>query len=129
MSHDGHYEGADNDLSIVLHRDGTAVVEEDSYAVMIWRGKYVVDDEGRIVIMPSETSRWLPMPWSIDKGKLVIKPPPKAQVFEAARKAGIAESELTDEAYEESYQQWPLRQIEPGKQSGASEPCRHPLGT
>ena len=38
-------------------------------------------------------------------------PPGKDVLFAAARKVGIAEAELTDEAYQESYDQWPLRQI------------------
>lgn len=51
------------------------------------------------------------MPWAICEDKLVIKAPTKEVLFDAARAAGIRESELTQEAYDEEYERWPLRQV------------------
>ena len=113
MSHDGRWEGMDNDLELRLSRDGTALMIDYGYGISKTRGKYKVTNDGTIVISPVGETPWLPMTCSIEKGLLVIRPPGKEELFAAARKAGIAEAELTDEAYHKSYEQWPLRQIDP----------------
>ena len=112
MSHDGHWGGTDNDLELKLHRDGTAVTTNFGFSKTISHGKYKVEDDGTIIVTECGDIPSLAMPWAIENGKLVIRPPAKELLFEAARKYGIAESELTDEAYEESYERWPLRQID-----------------
>ena len=111
MSHDGRWEGTDNDLELRLRRDGSVLLIDYGYAISRRQGRYNVKKDGTIVITPTGSTPWLPMPCLIEKGMLVIRPPGKDVLFAAARKVGIAEAELTDEAYQESYDQWPLRQI------------------
>ena len=112
MSHNGIWGGQDNDTEITLRRDGTLLITTYSYSVSYAPGKYKLVDNGTIVITPTEGKLWLPMPWSIEDGKLVIGSPDKKLLFEAARKAGIPESELTEEAYKEACEQWPFRQVD-----------------
>lgn len=112
MSHNGEWEGTDNDLELKLRRDGTVVITDFGFTVITERGMYKVNDDGTIVITPSGRTPWLPMPLAIKNGKLVIRPPAKELLFEAARKVGIPESELTDNAYRDEYERWPLRQID-----------------
>lgn len=113
MSHDGRWEGVDNDLELRLRRDGTVLIIDYGYGISKTRGKYKFNSDGMIVISPIGTAPWLPMPCAIEKGFLAIRPPGKKELVAAARKAGIAKAELTDESYRESYEQWPLRQIIP----------------
>ncbi|MEZ6077094.1 MAG: hypothetical protein R3C09_23045 [Pirellulaceae bacterium] len=112
MSHNGEWEGSDNDLEFKLRRDGTLVITDFGYTVITERGRYKVNNDGTIVITPSGRTPWLAMPLAIENGKLVIRPPAKEVLFEAARNVGIPESELTDDAYRDEYERWPLLQID-----------------
>lgn len=111
MSHNGEWEGADNDLELHLRRDGTARITWYGYNVHATAGKFALERNGTIVITPKREVPWLPMPWAFCEDKLVIKAPGKEILFDAARAAGVPESELTQEAHDEEYEQWPLRQV------------------
>lgn len=120
VSHDGVYEGSDDDLELKLRKDGTVIVNEYGFGLKSTVGRYQVTNSGTVIIQPNGEPEWLPMPWSVEKELLVIQPPAKEVLWEQARKAGIPENQLTEEAYKESYDQWPLRQIQASKRVGSS---------
>ena len=110
LSHNGIWQGTDDDLELRLRRDGTVMIIDYSFASSKTTGEYKLNDDGSITILPAGKDPWTPMPFSLGNGKLVIWPETKEAFFAAARKAGTDEALLTETAYNESFNQWPLRQ-------------------
>lgn len=117
VSHNGVYEGTDDDLEMVLRSDGSVRITEFGFGVTSTNGKYVVNDDGTITIKPNGDPEWEPLRWSLEDELLVIRPPTKEVFFAYARRSGVPEVHLTDEAYTETYERWPLREIKARKES------------
>ncbi len=116
VSRNGVYEGTDDDLELILRADGTVRITEYGFGVTSTSGKYDVKDDGTIIIKPNGDPEWEPLRWTIEAEFLVIRPPSKEVFFAYARRAGVPEVELTDKAYNETYERWPLREIKVRKE-------------
>jgi hypothetical protein len=111
LSHDGNWIGTDYDLTLKLNDDGSAIITDFGYAVTRTPATYTFDSQGCLVVTPQDGKPWPPMPVSLTDGILVVYPPPENVIRDAALAAGIPESEITQDAIKDSYDQWPLRQL------------------
>lgn len=111
MSHNGVWGGHDNDLTLALNRDGTAVVTMYGYVISKTNAKYEIDEKGQISVTVDDKFYWVAMPVGTEEGVLVIRRPTLAVLRASFIKAGLDVSILTPEAIAESYEKWPLKQI------------------
>ena len=112
-SHNGVWEGRDDDLELVLRVDGTALITDFGYMVTKQSATYELSNEGMLTIKPDAARSWLPMKTTMGGGKLVVSRPNLSDARRAAVDAGFGPEEVTEEVIAEAFDQWPLRQVTP----------------
>jgi hypothetical protein len=96
-------------LKLTLSDTGAARVDYLGEQPGSSSGRFRIDPDDRLILDFGADDPWLPMPITIEDGRLLINAPDREAIRAAALEAGIPPDQITDSELESAFELWPLR--------------------